>query len=127
MGIRPGICCGLLIYRDEAEKMDVSIDFCSVEGSLSDRKQELEHNSEEVTDGVIWGNKGSYYITEDEYCINADETIMADCLVVLLPLDEKEHLQIEIKGDREPLEDGKLLLENEKFQSAFTLEIAEEE
>lgn len=50
---------------------------------------------------------------------------MVDCLIVLLPLDDGNYLKIDIKGDGEPLEDGKALLVDEAFQSAFRMEIAE--
>lgn len=114
-------------YVDEENEFDVSIELYAMEGTLEDKKQELEKEFQEVLKGKLWGNDVAYYIADDEYHIGAEETVMVDKLVFMLPLGDDSYLQIDIKGEGEPLWDGEDLLENSDFQEAFTLEIGKRE
>lgn len=114
-------------YMDETMDIDVIVDLQYQDEWLDNKMEVLKENFVELFETELWEHQVVCYIEEQEYKVNENETKLEECLVAMMPMEDGTYIQIEISGRRNELLDAQALLSDERFQQAFTIEIAKRE
>lgn len=111
-------------YQDDTGDIDVMVDFRFQDELLDEKKKVLEEEFVELLETELWNHQIVYYIADYEYEIGGSETLVAEQIVAMLPMEDGTYIQIEITGRRKALLEAEALLSDKRFQEAFTIEIS---
>lgn len=112
-------------YEDDTGDIDVMVDFLQFQDELlEEKKKVLEEECVELLETELWNHQIVYYIADYEYKIGGNETMAAEQIVAMLPMEDGTYIQIEITGLGKALLEAEALLSDKRFQEAFTIEIS---